>query len=441
MNKRVKFFISVILIFALFVSSFIIPASSFETTVETSTSDLFLVNLDTDTIVFSQKPDTNWYAGSLAELMTFLLSYEMIPDLNAATFTVDQTFISTLPYSDGCLDKYVGQTLTAKDLTAIMLLTSGSDAAYALADLSANNDRDAFVAAMNARVATLGMKSTAYVSPGFNNTSAQHTTCRDTYLLYQEVRKNDFFLSVMKSRSYTPAGLGEEYTVTAEASILNENSPYYFRYTNDAMYSYTEDTYEELVATTTYRGKTYLFVGLLGLHQSEQNVFADARKLTSWAYLNLSDHKMFNAEDALSDLTVTADWGDYQVGLHPYNSAFKTLPNEYDEAKLTYQFDIPKTVKTPFLAGQTLGRAKLFYAGEEIDDIALSSNTDEGLGMLSDFGRFTGYVYRRMTPHREILAKEFPTEPAVPVAQTSSEMPATDAAVPATEAVVPATEG
>ncbi|WP_186833527.1 D-alanyl-D-alanine carboxypeptidase [Ruminococcus difficilis] len=411
------------MIFAIFVSSFIIPASSFETTVETSTSDLLLVNLDTDTVVFSQKPDTNWYAGSLAELMTFLLSNEMIPDLNAATFNVDQTFINALPYSDGCLDKFVGQTLTAKDLTAIMLLTSGSDAAYALADLSANNDREAFVAAMNARVTALGMKSTAYVSPGFNNTSAQHTTCRDTYLLYQEVRKNDFFRAVMKNKVYTPAGLDEDYTVTAEASILNENSPYYFRYTNDAMYSFTEDTYEELVATTTYRGKTYLFVGLLGLHQSERNVYADARKLTSWAYLNLSDHKIFNEEDVLSDVTVTADWGDYQVGLHPYNSAFKTLPNSYDEAKLTYQFDIPKTIKTPFLAGQTLGSAKLYYDGEEIENIALSADTDEGLGMLSDFGRFTGYVYRRMTPHREVLAKEFPTEPAVP-AVPSSETPA-----------------
>lgn len=436
MKKRIKLLISVILIFAIFVSSFIIPASSFETKVETSTSDLFLVNLDTDTVVFSQKPDTNWYAGSLAELMTFLLSYEMIADPDKTTFKVEQSFIDALPYSDGCLDRFVGLTLTAKDLTAIMLLTSGSDAAYALADLSANNDRDAFIAAMNERVATLGMKSTAYVSPGFNNTSAQHTTCRDTYLLYQEVRKNDFFLSVMKSRSYTPAGLGEDYKVEAEASILNEDSPYYFRYTNDAMYSYTEETYEELVATTTYRGKTYLFVGLLGLHQSERNVYADARKLSSWAYLNLSDHKMFNAEDVLSDVSVTTDWGDYKVGLHPYNSAFKTLPNEYDESKLTYQFDIPKTLKTPFLAGQTLGRAKLYYDGEKIDDIALSSNTDEGLGMLSDFGRFTGYVYRRMTPHREVLASQFPTEPAFPVA---SDQPSAD--TPSTAPTQAATEG
>lgn len=426
MNKRIKFLISAILIFAIFVSSFIIPASSYETKVETSTSDLFLVNLDTDTVVFSQKPDTNWYAGSLAELMTFLLAYEMIPNPDTVTFKVEQSYIDALPYSDGCLDRFVDTTLTAKDLMAIMLLTSGSDAAYALADLSTNNDRDAFVAAMNERVATLGLKSTAYVSPGFNNTSAQHTTCRDTAMLYQEVRKNEFYLTVMKNKAYTPQGMDEEtYRVEAEASILNENSPYYFRYTNDAMYSFTEETYEELVLTTTYRGKTYLFVGLLGLHQSERNVFADARKLTSWAYLNLSDRKIFNAEDTLSDVSVKTDWGDYKVGLHADNSAFKTLPNEYDESKLTYQFDIPKSVKTPFLAGQTIGRAKLYYEEQEIDDITLSSNTQEGLGMLSDFGRFTGYVYRRLTPHREAVEAEFPTESAVQgsIAQSSTQAP------------------
>ena len=73
---------------------------------------------------------------------------------------------------------------------------------------------------------------------------------------------------------------------------------------------------------------------------------------------------------------------------------------------------------------------------EEIDDIALSSNTDEGLDMLSDFGRFTGYIYRRLTPHREVLASEFPTEPAFPVA---SDQPSTQA--PTAEQTQSATEG
>ena len=437
MNKRIKFFISISLIFAIFVSCFMIPASSYETDVETSTSDILLVNLDTDTVVFSQKSDTNWYAGSLSELMTMLLAYEMIDDPASVTFKVEQSYISGLPYSDGCLDDFVGQTLTAEDLMAIMLLTSGSDAAYALADLSTDKDRDAFVSAMNERAELLGLKSTSYVSPGFDGTSKQHTTCRDLYTLYLEVRKNQFFNKVMRDKSYTPSGMDEEESaITATASILNEKSPYYFRYTNDAMYSYTEETYEVLALTTTYRGKTYFFAGLLGLHESERNVFADARKLTSWAYLNLSDRKMFNAEDVLSDVTVQPDWGDYQVGLHPYNSAFKTVPNEYDESKLSYTFDIPESIKTPFYAGQEIGRAKLYYGEDEIDDIALSSNSDEGLGMLSDFGRFSGYVYTRLTPRREVLVSEFPTEAHVPV---STEKPAEEET--ASSASEKATEG
>ena len=437
MNKRIKFFISVLLIFAIFVSIFMIPASSYETEVQTSTSDIFLVNLDTDTVVYSKNPYTNWYAGGLAELMTYLIAYETITSPETVTFEVEQSYIDSLPYSDGCLDRFVGQMLTAKDLMAIMLLTSGSDAAYALADLSTNNDRDAFVGLMNDRVGILGLTSTAYVSPGFDSTSAQHTTCRDTYMLYMEIKKNDFYNEVMSAKLYVPAGLDpNEFTVTAEPSILNEDSPYYFRYTNDAKYSYTEETYEVLAMTTTYRGKTYFFCGLLGLHQSEQNVFADARKLTSWAYLHLSDRKMFSDEDVLSEVTVTPDWGAYQVGLHPENAAFKTVPNEYDESQISYQFNIPKTTKTPLYAGQRIGSAKLYYGREEIDDITLSVDSDEGLGMLSDFGRFSGYVFTQLTPNRAVLSTE-------PLVQTSTEFgsPEAPAATNAAQPTESGTEG
>ena len=89
MNKRIKFLISAVLIFALFVSSFILPASSYETGVETSTADMLLVNLDTDTVVFSQKPDNMWYAGYLSELVTFLVAYELIDKPEEVTYKVE----------------------------------------------------------------------------------------------------------------------------------------------------------------------------------------------------------------------------------------------------------------------------------------------------------------------------------------------------------------
>ena len=417
MNKRIKFLISAVLIFAIFVSSFIMPAASYETDVETSTADMLLINIDTNTVVFSQKPDNMWYAGYLSELVTFLVAYEMIDRPEETTFKVESSFASSLPISDGSLNQFVGTELTALDLMAIMLLTSGNDAAYALADLAADGDRTVFVDAMNEKIEILGCENTGFVSPGYDSTSDQYTTCRDLYTIYMEVLKNDFFHDVMDADPlcYIPPSLmnaedeeaNEQYTVYPEASILNEKSPYYFRYVNDAKYSYTEATYANLVLTTTYRGKSYFFAGLLGKTDSEENVYADARKLTTWAYLNLSDRKMINAEEAMTDVTVTADWGEYPVELHPFNSAFKTVPNDYDESKLSYEFDIPESVKTPIAAGQSAGRAKLIYDGDEIDDIQLIVNTDEGLDMMPDIGRFTTYVYRHLMPY------QLPTEPDV----------------------------
>lgn len=400
MNKRIKFLISALLIFAIFVSSFIIPAASYENDIETSTSDIFLVNMDTDTVVFSKKADTNWYAGSLSELTTFLLAYEMIPDPDTVTFKVEQKYIDELPFTDKCLDEFMGNTLTARDLMAIMLLTSGNDAAYALADLASGNDRDAFVAKMNERVKKIGCTSTAYVSPGFDDTSNQYTTCRDLYRLYKEVRKNKFFQTVMSDKAYIPKGMNENYKVESNASIMNTSSPYYFRYTSSAKYSYTPSTYANIALTTTYRGQTYFFAGLLGMHEAERNVYADARKLVTWAYLNLSDHKLLDEDEVLSQVTAKTSWGDYPIDLSLSQPANKTLPNDYDESELTYTYDIPDSVKTPLFKGASVGSVKIAYEEEVIDNIPLSVGADEGLGLLSDFGRFTGYVYRQMTPNR-----------------------------------------
>ena len=105
---------------------------------------------------------------------------------------------------------------------------------------------------------------------------------------------------------------------------------------------------------------------------------------------------MINSDEAISQEKVVTDWGEYLVDLHPYNSAFKTLPNDYEEDKLTYTFDIPDSLSTPLLQGQTVGKAKLSYDGEEIDDVKVIVSEDEGLGMLSDMGHYYSYIYSQL---------------------------------------------
>lgn len=413
MKKRSKFIISLILVIVLTFSALCLPAASFTNDVETSTNDILLVNLDTHTTVYSKKPDNMWYSGNLAELMTFLVAYENLSDPEDITFEVEQSFITALPYSDGCLDKFVGQTLTAVDLMAIMLLTSGNDAAYALADLVTDKDRDAFVAMMNERAQSLNCKNTGYINPGFSDKSDQYTTCNDVMRLYTAVKAVPLYDEIMSNPTYTPAGLDkDEYSVTTDASILNDKSPYYFKYCNDAKFSYTTDTYAELVATTTYHGKTYLFVGLVGLNEAERNVFADARKLTTWAYLNLSDRKVINSDDSLTKISVNAGWGNYDMELYAFDSAYKTLPNEFDEVLLSYSIDTPESIKWPQFEGGGVGTAKVTYGSEVIDNVDLVLSSDEGVDLLHDVYRFGSYVFKQMMPVEPAKVEQTVTETA-----------------------------
>ena len=405
MSNKVKFILSFLLILVLTVSMLCVPAYSYANDVETSTADMLLINLDTETTVFSQKPDNMWYAGYLSELMTFYIAYRNMPEPENYTYAVEQEFVDALPFSDGCLDQFVGETLTGKDLMAIMLLTTGNDAAYALADLVSDGDIDDFISQMREETRNLGCTKTYFSSPGYNESTDHVTCCSDLYRIFKAVYAIDLYSELSRMRSYTPEGLSEEdHTVYPEASIVNEESPYYFRYANDAKYSYSDLTFAGMVMTTTYREKTYFFAGLLGLNESERNIFADGRKLTTWAYLNLVDRKVIDSDVVVSETEVNAGWGSYKIPLYAKSSAYKTLPSSFNSELLSYNIDIPKNLTLPVISGQSLGNSLVIYDNEQIDDINLVSDHDYGISLLSDFARFGEYAID------QVLINEPPTE-------------------------------
>ena len=46
----------------------------------------------------------------------------------------------------------------------------------------------------------------------------------------------------------------------------------------------------------------------------------------------------------------------------------------------------------PLIKGQKLGKASFTYAGEKIDEVDLVVDSDEGLDMLNDLGRFATFA-------------------------------------------------
>jgi len=104
-----------------------------------------------------------------------------------------------------------GDTLTAQQLLAALLLPSGADAAYALAK-SYGPGLDAFVAKMNATAVTMGMTHTHFTSPDglpYPTETATYSTPSDLLTLGLAAMKYPVFWSIVDLRFYhLPKGPG-----------------------------------------------------------------------------------------------------------------------------------------------------------------------------------------------------------------------------------------
>lgn len=434
MKKKLKFLLSSLLIVMILFGSLSVPVASYEiedqqTESKITSSAILLVNLDTDTVCYKIEPDRKRYASYMSELMTFIVAVDLMSQQKISPekskVEVKQSFIDSLPHSDGSLDLFIGKTLTLRDLLNIMMLNSGSDAAYLIAHTLTNGDIDNFVTLMNNKLLQIGCTNSQFITPGYSESNQHFTSCRDIYQMYKVLADIKLYQEIMESPTYIPPGyeieedqpdnpdkrnptpsveVEQDYEITTENSFWNPASPYYFRYSTGGKYSFDPTAKANLMTTMRYRGKSYLFVAMHGKNGSEQNAFADAKTLAVWAYLNLSDRKVIDADDMITSYRVSASWGEYDVGLYASNSASKTLPMEYSMDKFSYEILIPEYTHLPVFPGQSIGTAQISYDGEKLDDVNLISVRGEGLSLLGDVSRFGVYAFG------EILSNQPPAE-------------------------------
>ena len=94
---------------------------------------LFMLNLDTDTVVYTYNPDEPLPMASMTKIMTYIIAYESIPDLENTVITVPQSVETELLGTGSSLaGVQVGEELTAHTLLYLMMVPSGNDAALTL---------------------------------------------------------------------------------------------------------------------------------------------------------------------------------------------------------------------------------------------------------------------------------------------------------------------
>lgn len=160
------------------------------------------VDMDTNEIIYTKNIDNKVYPASITKLITALLLAENKSSTDNLTYTQSAKNQPPYSYNLNVHPVAVGDTMSADNVMDALLLYSGNDIAYMIAD-NVGGDADNFAKMMNAEAAKLGMKNSHFITPnGLDDINDQHyTTAYDLTLAGKAAFKNDWVRQSMGKKT------------------------------------------------------------------------------------------------------------------------------------------------------------------------------------------------------------------------------------------------
>lgn len=246
-----------------------IPYLKFPYYPEVTAEGIYLVDLPSFTPVFSRNENLKLFPASTTKILTALVAYDV--------YKPDQVITVKKTITDGQLMRLVvGEKITVENILYGMLVYSGNDAAYVLAD---NYGYDKFVNLMNKKAELLGMKNSFFSNPNGLDSGTQHTTAFDLSLAARELLNNPYLSKIVSTKEITISDVDFKYfhQLTNVNKLLGE-----IQGLGGLKTGYTENAGENLVSFYKKNGHQFVIVIL-----KSQDRFNDTRNIISWIETNV----------------------------------------------------------------------------------------------------------------------------------------------------------
>lgn len=156
-------------------------------------------NTATGEIPYAQNIYDALYPASTTKILTAYIALKegKLDDI----VTVSENALNLDPDSSTC-GLAVGDKITLRDLLYGLMMKSGNDAAVAIAEYI-SGDTTAFAAKMNEEARLLGATKSSFMNPHGLPDDNHYTSVYDLYLIFSEAIKNDTFVDLIHTTTYT----------------------------------------------------------------------------------------------------------------------------------------------------------------------------------------------------------------------------------------------
>lgn len=252
-----------------------------------------------------------------------------------------------------------GEKMTLKNLLYGLMLSSGNDAATAIAEGVSGSEKK-FVALMNEKVKEMGLKNTHFDNPHGLNSQQHYTTAYELAIIAREALKNPLFASIVSTKKTTIPWEGHTYSRV----LTNHNKMLSLYEGADGVKTgYTKSSGRTLVSSATKDG-----VQLIAVTINAPDDWNDHKELLDYGFERYESKIITPVGETVRSITVENGLKSRVNAVTDKNLTAVVTDGDMQKIKVKYT-GLPTSVKAPVKKGDVLGKAVMYYDGKEIDSV------------------------------------------------------------------------
>lgn len=245
------------------------PSATYQEAPKITATSVVIIDFKGDISLFEKNPNLKHFPASTTKLMTALATLENCSPQTVVT--VDQV------QKEGTqMGLATGDKVTVEHLLDGLLIASGNDAAYALAN-SCSGSYQLFIQSMNQKAKDLEMANTHFVNPAGFDDDLQYSTAWDLTKLAKVAVANPLIAKIVATKSTVVTDLTGSKTYYLE----NVNKLLGIDGVEGIKTGQTEGSLENLITKATRNGNSVIVV-ILG----SQDRFGETKQLIDWVFNN-----------------------------------------------------------------------------------------------------------------------------------------------------------
>lgn len=328
-------------------------AFAFEVDIKTSAQSMILIEQNTKRVLLEKNKNLTLPMASTTKIMTALSVLKRSENLETS-FEIDKRAVG-IEGTSMYLRK--GENLSLKDLLYGMMISSGNDAACALA-LHFSATIEEFALIMNNDAKELGLKNSNFKNPHGLDEKGHYTTAFDLAIITAEAMKYDFFREMISQKTVSVKGAGGDQGETR--LLVNKNKLLgHYSYCTGGKIGFTDNAGRCLVATATKDD-----LNLISVVFNCPDMFLDSMKILEYGINNYIYTELLQAYKVHRKIIVD---GGKEEEVKIYTKHSFHYPLTLDETmSLSFDYDLPESLTAPIQKEQVIGTYKISLNGQVI---------------------------------------------------------------------------